>query len=166
MARRYLNAYGPAAAEDFARWWGIQAGPAKKVFKSLGDEIEPVDVEGWKAWGLGSTIERIQSLEPTRSVKLLPQFDAHTVGVPRDCEPILADEFKNRVYRPQGWISAVVLIDGRMEGTWEYDQGRSSVSLKVDLFHPASDEITTGIQAEAKRLGEFSDTETEIGYSD
>jgi hypothetical protein len=162
MARRYLNAYGPATAEDFGRWWGIQPGPAKKVFKSLGDEVVPVDVEGWKAWALGSTIEQIQTLEPAHLVRLLPQFDAYTVGISRDCEPVLANEFKSRVYRSQGWISAVVLIDGRIDGTWDYDQGHSTVFLKVDLFQPASDEVKNGIQAEAKRLSEFLGAEIEV----
>jgi hypothetical protein len=52
-----------------------------------------------------------------------------------------------------------------MGGTWEYDQGRSGVSLKVDLFDQASDEVKTGIQTEARRLGEFFDAEVEIVFS-
>jgi hypothetical protein len=105
MARRYLNAFGPASSDDFARWWWIQPGPAKRVFQSLGGEIEAVDVEGWKAWALASTLEQVKSLKAARSVRLLPQFDAFTVGISRDCEPVLSSAFKGRVYRPQGWIS-------------------------------------------------------------
>lgn len=165
MARRYLNAYGPATADDFARWWGIQAGPAKKVFRSLGDEIEAVDVEGWKAWALTSTLEQLKTLRAVRSVRVLPQFDTYTVGVSRDCEPILLKKYKSRVYRPQGWISAVVLIDGRMEGIWGYDVQRSRISIQVEMFTPPTASIKRGIQAEAKRLGDSLGSEVELAYA-
>src|SRR5207253_2327926 len=50
IARRYLRAYGPARPEDFALWWGGGFGfglvRAKKLFESLEDELEEVDVEG------------------------------------------------------------------------------------------------------------------------
>jgi len=164
MARRYLNSYGPATTDDFARWWGIQAGQAKKVFRSLDDELEAVDVEGWKAWALASTLEQLKTLKAAHSVQLLPQFDTYILGMSRDCEPILAKQYKSRVYRPQGWVSAVVLIDGRMEGTWEHDSQRSTIALKVDMFAPPSASVKRGIQAEAARLGEFFGTEVRVQY--
>jgi hypothetical protein len=164
MARRYLNAFGPASSDDFARWWGIQAGPAKKVFRSLDAEIEAVDVEGWKAWALASTLEQVKTLEAARSVRLLPQFDTYTVGISRDCEPVLSSAFKDRVYRPQGWISAIVLVDGRIEGTWEYDSRRSKTVLKVEMFRPPEEMVKREIEVEARRLGEFLWTEVELEY--
>jgi uncharacterized protein YcaQ len=165
VARRYLNAYGPATADDFGRWWGTPSSQAKKVFRSLGDEIESVAVEGWKAWALTSTLEQLKTLKAVHSVRLLPQFDAYTVGVSRDCEAILPRKYKSRVYRPQGWISAVVLIDGRMEGIWDYDAQRSKISLQVEMFAPPTTAIRRGILAEAKRLGGFLGTEVELVYA-
>ncbi len=164
MARRYLAAYGPAPAADFARWWGFQEGPAKKLFRSLGDEIEEVDVEGWPAWALRATLEHLQALEAPRSVNLLPQFDAYVIGLSRDCEPLLPAAYKGRVFRPQGWISAVVLVDGRMAGTWEYDSQRSQTTVKVSMFKPAAAGVKEGIAAEAERLGNFLNTKVVLVY--
>jgi hypothetical protein len=164
MARRYLLAYGPATPDDFARWWGIQAGPAKKLFKSLGDEIEAVDVEGWPAWALGATLEQLKTIQSPRSVRLLPMFDAYVVGVSRDCEYILPQTHKTRVYRPQGWISAVVLVDGRIAGVWEYDNQRSRTAVSIEMFSQASDQVKRDIQAEAKRLGDLLNTEVVLTY--
>src|SRR5579863_2081380 len=50
IARRYLQAYGPATSEDFAFWWGYQKGRAKKLFQSMAEELEEVEVEGWQAF--------------------------------------------------------------------------------------------------------------------
>jgi hypothetical protein len=65
VARRYLRAYGPATPEDFARWWdgGGAITPAKKLFKSIEDELEEVDVEGWRAYALRTTLEPMQRFD-------------------------------------------------------------------------------------------------------
>ncbi len=87
IARRYLRAYGPATPEDFAFWWGCRKTLAKKLFQSIEEELEEVEVEGWRAFALRATLPLIQSVEPAGQIHLLPLFDAYTIGVPRDCEP-------------------------------------------------------------------------------
>jgi hypothetical protein len=52
VARRYLLAYGPATPDNFAEWWGLRLTPARKLFQSIADELEPVEVEGWRASAL------------------------------------------------------------------------------------------------------------------
>ena len=164
IARRYLRAYGPSTPEDFSRWWaggfGFGIGPAKKLFRSMEGELEAVDVEGWRAFALRSTLEPMQMRETHGVVRLLPLFDAYTLGVGRDIEPLLPKVFKLRVYRPQGWISAVVLVDGRMEGVWEYQSRKPKTVIKVQIFSPASAaSVKEGIEVESERLGAFLDTD-------
>jgi hypothetical protein len=78
--------------------------------------------------------------------------------VSRDCEPILAEAYKSRVYRPQGWISAVVLVDGRLEGVWTYDRQGDQVTVQVEMFAPPAAGVKRGVKAEAERLGDFLNT--------
>ena len=59
------------------------------------------------------------------------------------------------IYRPQGWIAPVVLVDGRAVATWEYARAGNQLRLKVSGFAPLSPDITNGIQAEALDLGRF-----------
>jgi hypothetical protein len=40
------------------------------------------------------------------------------VAAPRDAEAVLAAEQRERVYRPQGGLSPVLLVDGWIEGVW------------------------------------------------
>jgi hypothetical protein len=46
VAQRYLRTYGPATARDFCLWWGGHMSKINKVFRSLGDVLAEVDVEG------------------------------------------------------------------------------------------------------------------------
>jgi hypothetical protein len=172
IARRYLQAYGPATPEDFARWWDGSAGivPARKLFRSIEDELEAVDVEGWHTLALRTTLESMQKLEPAgeagQTVRLLPLFDAYTLGLGRDIEQLLPRAYKSRVFRPQGWISAVVLIDGRMGGVWEHATRHSQTTVKVRMFASPAASLRKAIEVEAERLNAFLDTEVVLQFED
>jgi hypothetical protein len=159
MARRYLGSFGPANAENFSLWWGGGSSLvlARKVFKSLADELAPVEVEGWKALALRSSLDAMHAARPSGSVRLLPLFDAYTMGIGRgaEIEPILPAAFQRRVYRPQGWISAVVLLDGCMLGTWETVNKGAQTILHVHLFAPPPPSIVPAIQSEVERMAAF-----------
>ena len=166
MVRRYLRVYGPATPEDFARWWGGggMLALAKKLFRSLGDELEAVEVEGWSAYALRSTLEPMQQGEAPGVVRLLPLFDAYTLGLGRDLDPLLPLAHKSRVFRPQGWISAVVLVGGRMEGVWDYRIRPAQTVVKVSMFSPPAAALRERIAAEAERLNGFLHTEVVLEF--
>ncbi len=152
IARRYLQAYGPATPEDFAFWWGCGKTIARKLFQSMEEELEEVEVEGWRAFALRATLPLIQSCEPVEEIRLLPLFDAYTIGVPRDCEPLLAPAYKRQVFNLQGWTFAVILVNGSIQGVWRSTIRRSQTVIKLNLFCSPTAAIHKGIEAEAERL--------------
>ena len=159
IARRYLQVYGPATSEDFAFWWGYQKTRAKKLFQSIAEELEEVEVEGWRAFALRTTLEPMQHIEPGETILLLPLFDAYTIGAPpRGCEPLLAPAYKSQVFNQQGWAFAVILVNGSMQGVWQQKTQRSQTLVKVRLFCSPTTAIQKGIEAEAERLSDFFKT--------
>lgn len=166
IIRRYLRAYGPATPEDFAHWcWdGGGTREARQLFQSMNDELEEVDVEGWRAIALRSTLEPIQHLEPPETIRLLPLFDAYTIGTPRHREQLHFSGHKKLIFRSQGWISAVVLINGSIQGVWQQTTRRSQTIVKVHLFCPPQTSIHKGIEAEIERLSDFSRTKISLEY--
>jgi hypothetical protein len=157
IVRLYLRAYGPATPEAFARWWSGGTGKvlAKKLFQSIADELEEVEVEGWRAFVLRVSLESLQSLQWGETVRLLPLFDGYTFGLGRDMEPLLPKVYQSRVFRPQGWISAVVLVNGYIRGVWEDKSRGSQTVVKVQMFSPATASLRKGVEAEVERLREF-----------
>jgi hypothetical protein len=56
-------------------------------------------------------------------------FDAYTIAATRHVEPLLAPGgAREAIYRPQGWVSAVVVVGGRFAGTWSRTNGRIDVA--------------------------------------
>jgi hypothetical protein len=119
VTRRFLAASGPVTREDFARWWGIPS-PAKgaKLLQRLGDEVARVEVEGAAAYALAADLPGLAEAEGSRTVRLLPAFDQYVVTATLQAERLMPGPYKARIYRPQGWLSPVLLVGGRMEGVW------------------------------------------------
>jgi hypothetical protein len=166
IARRYLRAYGPARVEDFMQWWWGWSAliPTRKLFKSLEDELEEVDVDGWRAFALRKTLKSMEQTEPSGTIRLLPLFDAYVLGLGRDIEPLLPKTYKPRVFRPQGWISAVVLVDGTMKGVWEYKTRGAQTLVRVRMFSRPDKAVRSGIEAETERLADFLNKNVSVEY--
>lgn len=158
---RYLRAYGPATHEDFARWWGGDSASARRTLKSLGDQVELVEAEGREAWLLAADAELVRSLDPPRSVHLLPNFDVYTLHY-RPREAFLPEGVYDRVYRTAGWISPAVIYDGAVAGVWEPKKRPKKVELSVELFVRGTKRLRDGIAREARRIGEFLQTPVEL----
>ena len=160
LARRYLRAYGPATADDFRFWWGCGKTLAKSLFHSLAEELVEVDVEGWRAYVLRATLPFMQSIEPVEQIHLLPLFDAYTIGAaPRGGEPLLAAAYKRQVFNQQGWTFVVILVNGSIQGVWNYTIRRSHIVVKVNLFCSSTTAIRKAIAAEAQRLSHLFEKE-------
>jgi len=155
VARTFLKTYGPATLDEFARWWGIDAAQARKLFKGMADELTTVNVEGWQAQLLTTTLPAIQHSTPSNTVRLLPYFDPYTIAVARHSDALLPAAHKNRVYRAQGWIAPVLLVDGQIAGVWEHALKRERIEVTVTPFAPVTQGVKSAIQAEAELLGHF-----------
>jgi hypothetical protein len=154
LLRRYLRAYGPATASDFALWTGITLTDAREIW-AREEDIAPVNVEGWEAAVLREDLDELAQVEFERPlIRLLPYFDTCLLGHKKR-DHLLAMEHRPNVYRPQGWIAPVVLVDGRVAAVWEHARQGTHLRVKVTKLGPISRRITAGICEEARDLGRF-----------
>ena len=152
IVRRYLCAYGPATADGFARWIGKTPARGKRMLAEV-DEVADVDVDGARMAALASDTEELATAS-AQTVRLLPAFDPYVVGS-RPRHLLVDPDHEARVFRPQGWFSPVVLVDGRAVGTWRHDVRRRDVDVHIEAFERLSRRIRTELGAEADRLGAF-----------
>ncbi len=161
---RYLTAYGPATHEDFGRWFGILPGKARALVKSSARELEEVEIEGRHCWLHRKDLKKIETIRATPPVRLLPNFDSYVLGYyPR--ERLCPQGLQSRVFRPQAWVSPVVLIDGMAAGTWNQNRRRGKVEVRVEPFLKLNSEQIGGVEDEAKLLEEFYRVPVELTFS-
>ena len=163
VVRRYLAVYAPARPQDFAQWFagkGLKPPEARMLFTSLANELEPVEVEGQRAWVL--TRDARQTWEPVRgSLRLVPQYDCYLLGSRFGREQHVPAAAKRRVFafkngRFEGATGLpVLLVDGVVAGMWERRERARRVEIRVESFIRLTRAQREGLEAEAVRIGEF-----------
>lgn len=165
LLRRYLAAYGPATVRDFSKWSGVPVKEADSIWQSLGDELTDVLVEGKKASLLRTDCEALATAGLRRPVlRLLPNFDAYLLAH-ADKSWLVETRHYSRVYRQAGWISPVVLLNGRVVGTWSSTQNSKGLLVTVELFGRAARTTHALIEEEAQHLGRFLKTRCQVRFT-
>ena len=155
VTRRYLAAYGPATRDQYAKWAGLQPAEAGRRIDMLGDDVSVVEIDSSLAWLLTEDVSEIVEATPSGTVSLLPRFDPYTVGAPRDEPAICPVEHLDRIYRPGGWISAILLVDGRICGVWENESAGEDIQITIEPFESVDERTRDAAVVEAKRLADF-----------
>ncbi len=162
---KYLRAFGPSTLQDFALWAGMYVRDAHPIWQTAEENIVHVDVEGWKASILKSDLPDLEKAELGEPVvRLLPYFDSFLLGH-KSHRNIVDQNNHKKVYRNQGWISPVILVDGQAQGVWSHKQNKNSLTVRVTPFSRSSSTVTSRIEDEASDLGRFlecSDVKTII----
>ena len=153
VARRYMRAFAPAGKLDFARWWGNWPGVGTAAWAGLESELVPISIEGTRAQMLAGDLDIIAKTPATPSIQLLPLFDPYLLGhVNRD--HLYAAIHRSRVSRTAGWISAVVLVDGRVAGTWSHVAVRQVLRISVEPFWDLKSKTLVEVCRRAESLAE------------
>jgi hypothetical protein len=148
LVRRYLGAFGPAAAPDIADWAGLPVSEVRTTFEHLTlrrfrDEQGRDLVDVPRA--------PLPDPETPAPVRFLPVWDATLLAHARRTG-ILPEQFRSVVFNtktPQS--TATFLVDGRVAGTWKHDGKR----VVTEPFVPLSRSARKDLEDEAERLTAF-----------
>jgi Winged helix DNA-binding domain len=147
----YLRAHGPATPATFDAW--LTRGVSRKAtlrswFASLGDRLATVEVDGVECSMMAEDVDVLARTRPSREVRLLAGFDQYVLGPGTGDVRIVAADRRKAVSRTAGWISPVVVYEGRVVGVWELADG----TVDVRLFREGADVPAAGLEAEVRHL--------------
>jgi len=160
LLRRFLAAFGPATAQDFSKWSGLSMRAARAAVDAARGELLDVSVDG--APGLIRSADakalKASELDPD-AVRLLGPFDSFLLAHATKEHLVAARDYK-RVYRAQGWISAVVLRGGRIIGVWTARATAKTIAIDVELFGRAGAAVRRAITRGVDEMGAFLEAKT------
>jgi len=154
VLRKYLRAYGPATLNDFAHWSGLPVAQVRSLQALLAQELAEVKVEDEVCLLLREDFDLLKSSSAVHSVRLLPHFDPYLLAH-REKDHLLEDKHYKRVYRNQGWISPVLLVDGAIAGTWSQKWQGSKVQVMIEPFGQLTGATREAATEEAENLAGF-----------
>ncbi|TDW22335.1 winged helix DNA-binding protein [Kribbella kalugense] len=128
LARRYLTAYGPATARDFATWSGLPVPAARRAVDAVATTTFEVE---------GTELVAVGDVPGCQEVRMLGEFDAYLLGYQDRWQ-----ELPRSIFPGGGMLRPAVVEAGRAIGTWRH------ADLSVDA--PAD------VSAELKDLARFA----------
>ncbi len=156
ITRRFLATHGPATREDLARWWGSSPAAAGRMIQGLGDEVVAVEVDGVPARMLAADLNEAEGAAPSEVVRLVPAFDHYVVAATAHAAELMPGPFRDRVYRPQGWLSPVLLVGGRLHGVWSQAAKGRRLTVRIEPFTNVPATVRRAAEQEAERLAAFA----------
>lgn len=145
LVRRYLRGFGPATVAEIANWAGVRVAtitPAlgRLTLRRLRTETgaELVDLPD----------APLPDADTPAPVRFLAVWDAVLLVHARRTG-ILPEEHRAKVFHVRNPHSVnTVLVDGRVVGSWRYDDGR----ISVEEFEPWSRPVRREVAEEADRM--------------
>ncbi len=164
LLRKYLRAYGPATLRDFSHWAGIPMQEVKTLFALIEAELAEIPGDEKSCFLLREDVPGLTSRSAKEPcVRLLPNFDSYLLAH-REKDHLVSAKHYKRVYRNQGWISPVVLIDGAVAGVWLYKPQGKKLRVEIEPFGKLSKAERSGIEREAERLARFFGSDLGIAF--
>jgi hypothetical protein len=154
---RYLAVFPGASREMIARWWGGgRMAAVKRALTGISDTIAEVEIDGVRGLVRREDVAALADASPRHDVRLLPGFDPFTNELPRRVDAVLSDGYHERVHRTAGWVTPIVVVDGRVAGTWEIGGGKAG-TVAVQPFERLTAPARKQLKDEVERVGAFLD---------
>jgi Winged helix DNA-binding domain len=167
LIARYLAVFPGSSREMIARWWGggRMAG-VNRALQHVEDDIAEIDVEGTRGLILREDVTALPAASVEHEARLLPGFDPFTNELPRRVDSVLGEAHHDRVHRTAGWVTPIVVVDGRVVGTWEIENGRAGTgTLVVQPFGRLRGGARKELSAEADRIASFLDRRLSVSIA-
>jgi hypothetical protein len=133
--------------------------------------VVEVDVEGAAMWMLADDAAVAAKSKHVKTVRLLPGFDQYVIAATRHAEKLIAgtdtEALKPLIHRQQGWISAVLLIDGRMAGVWRFERKGRRIEVEIEPFPGVklTKAARSAAEAEAEDAARFLGGELSLSWA-
>lgn len=156
LARRYFTSHGPATQHDLARWASLTLEDVRAGLAANSAHLHSAAVDGLTYWFDPAllTTQAHHAEEPAGY--LFSIYDEYVIGY-KEWSAIADAEDAARLRAMANDLTNVVLVDGRIVGTWKRAIGKRSVTVTLRPLRPLHPEEMDAIAAAARRLGAFLD---------
>jgi len=159
LSTRYFTGHGPATIQDFRWWSGLAAADARTGLEMVEAQLAREEFEDQTYW-FSPSLSNPKSDSPT--VYLLPPFDEYLLGY-RDRGAVLDPAHAGKIVPGgNGMFKPIIVIDGRVVGTWKRTLRKTKVLVSFDPFEPLNPTQMEAVAGAAESYGRFLGLPVEI----
>lgn len=152
-ALRYVQAYGPVTAADYAWWAGCTLTEARAALEAVSGELASAVREKQTYWmAVG---QRDAALPEEGRVHLLPPFDPLLMGYADRTAMVDKESWQRICGTGNGILSPTLTVDGQVAGTWKRTTGKKEVTVEVSPWGALPKKLRQKVDEEAERYARY-----------
>jgi hypothetical protein len=152
----YFRSHGPATMHDLVFWSGLTVTDIKQGLETAKKELHSEIIDGVTYW-----MGRDAHPAP-QGVHLLPPFDEYLLGYKDRTAALDLVHFPRVVPSANGMFSPIVVVGGKVLGTWKRQLKKDKVVLQVIPFGKFTASQKKSIVEAADEYGKFLGLTTEV----
>lgn len=152
LTRRFFTAHAPAQVDDLAWWSGLTKADVRAGIESLGSALESEVIDGKTYW---YAVDQPPMPTPSPAAWLLPTYDEYIIGYADRADLIDAPPEERSAALPRLIFDSMIVIDGRIVGSWRREMARSALRIDYSLIRPLTDVEMAAVQQTAAAYGAF-----------
>ncbi|KAA9355292.1 winged helix DNA-binding domain-containing protein [Larkinella humicola] len=153
--RRYFTSHGPATLADFSWWSGLTLTDAKIGMDLIKSGFVSEVVAGQTYW-MPASLPTLH--DHITTAYLLPVYDEYLVAYKDRSGPLGGLDPAQIAKTGNGIFSPVIVIDGRVAGTWKRTLKKDSVWIETSLFTTLTDAQQQALSDAKERYRRFLGT--------
>jgi hypothetical protein len=157
LAARYFKSRGPATAKDFGWWSGLSAADSRRAIDILHSDLLHVELNREKYYFMEACEDSGSSAKT--GVHLLPSWDEYTVAY-KDRSLVIDPQFESQ--SRHGIFSPIVVIDGKIKGTWRRELKTNAVDVEIRYFASLNKTLQDKVSSTAGLYAKFLDRELNL----
>jgi hypothetical protein len=146
---RYFDGHGLATEQDIAWWAGLTLTEVREGIEAVRSRLTEQTHDGVIYYS-GPSRAEIKD----RPAHLLPGFDEYVIGY-RDRSVLLDSEHTKEVLSSNGIFYSILVIDGRVHGTWKVRRSKRDFLIEVRPFSRLSPQDLRYLEDAATEYGNF-----------
>lgn len=135
FAQRYFASRGPATAKDFSTWSGLSMADAKAGVESLPGHFVNEKINKQEYYFIP---QKVGNSEKNPASFLMPDYDEYGMGYKDRSVLLVANTDMNQFKGQNPAYNRMIIIDGKIEGTWKRIIKDKTVTIETVPFRPLS----------------------------
>jgi hypothetical protein len=158
LATRYFGSHGPATIQDYAKWAGCTIKDAQAVIASMDSTLRKEKIHDADYYLIPSNSSAIVR---SPQALLISVFDEYAIAY-RNWDLLGArKEMKQKMFTMGNGVGNLLLIDGRIAGTWKRNVGGKKVLVSISPLHSLNAKERKAVHTAIRRFQEFLGREIE-----
>lgn len=162
LARRYLDARGPATDRDLAWWTGLTLTDARAAIASVDDEFDCLELDG-VTYRMRPGLDEVAAATKPGTVHLLPGFDEYVLGYTDRSAPLAGRPLTDVVPGGNGMFLSTIVVGGEIVGTWRRSVRAKSVEVLAQPWGELSAAARRGFERAAAAYADYLGLPLKLG---